>query len=500
MQPSKDFSYRFDAAKRWRDQAERDIKTALKFCAPGRELDFSDRPQDSDPIPEIFTSFAEELAGDLASDFVNYFTPAEQRWCEFEVLSEIPEQMEKQVFQLVQDREDAVFGMIEGSNYYDAAPQIFLEAAIHGTPAFWVEQGHITEPLYVEPVPIHELYVTPGHRGYLDRFRRKWVRAEFLNAQLARQNPKFPPEIERKIKTPGAMCVVVWGFWLDWSEPAVPVWKMEITVDGKRVTEEGVVLGPMDGACPLMVGRFNPRVGRPHGRGSGIRCLPEVLTLDDIIERNLDNLDAALDPAFFYADDGILDLRDGIKRGGAYPSSRAGQRDPVQKLDLSGDLDYGWFSEEAYEEKMRRAFYQDGPRQRGDTPPSATQWLDEARRVQRRIGKPSAPMWHEMIYPFVQRVEFIAAQTGVVQGRITHQGRDIKVTPLSPLQKAQNEDKALVTRSNLAMAGELGAAGEILQQGFGIDLRRTFQNIAKSTGDELIAFSEGQNDTPPTQA
>lgn len=485
--PSKDFSTRYSAAKRWRSMVEPDIKDVLRFCSPGREADFNNNSSPSkDPLPEIFTSMAEELAGDLASDLVTYYTPPEVRWADWVVNAPIPQDQAKAVKALVQAREDEVFELIEGSNYYDVAPQVFFEPATHGTAAMWVEQGHLTQPIYVEPVLPHELFITPGHKGHLDRFREKWVTSEFLEAQFAGQDVDLSdPKLKEKMKKPGVKSKVVWGFWLDWSEPAEPKWLHEITVDGHLITQEKTVLGPLAGSCPLLVGRFNPRAQRPWARGPGLKMLPEILTLDGVSERVMDNLDNALDPTYIYPDDGVLDVGSGIERGMSYPV-RPGHKDPVQKLDLGGNLDYGWFSKDELRDVLEKGFYQDGPRQRGDTPPSATQWLDEARRVQKRIGKPSAPMWSEMIYPFIQRVEYLGVQAGKIDETISHAGHKLSITPISPLQKAQNQDKVLITRSNLDMI--FSVAGEATGQV--VDLNATMNNIVEASGDELIVLRD----------
>ena len=498
MKPSKDFSARYDAAKRWRNGVERDIKDALRFCANGREKDFTTKSKTTAPS-DIYMTIAEELATDLAGDLVTYYTPPEVRWADFIVTTEIPEDAAEEVLALVNQRENSIFELIEGSNYYDIAPQVMFETAAHGTPAMWVEQAHLTQPVYVETVPPHELLITPGHMGILDRFREKTVLAQHLPAVFAGQDVDLSgPELKKKMDKPGETALVCWGFWLDWSEPAYPIWKQEITIDGRRVTAEGEELGPLAGTCPLLVGRFNPQPGRPWGRGPGVKALADIFTGDKINEIVLTNLDYALQPSHVYPDDGILDMSEGIQPNTAYPA-RPGTAGLVQKLDLAGSLDYGWFSEEKIEQRLRTAFYQDGPRQRGDTPPSATQWIDEARRVQRRLGKPSAPLWSELIYPFIQRVEYLGVQTGKISETITHAGHKLTVSPISPLQKAQNQDKVLITRSNLDAAFQV--FGEQLPMA--VDVMKTMKNIKEASGDELLILKEQEeqtNETPPPAA
>lgn len=495
--PGKDFSTRYAAAKRHRDAVRPLIEQVFRFCAPDREKDFTVNQMLNPGREETntFTSIGEELATDLAGDLVTYYLPPEARWCEYEVIAEVPEDQADAVLKMVQEREDDLYAMIQSSNLADISPALMFETATHGTPAIWIDVNHIQQPIFCEVVPPNELLVAPGHLGILDRFREKVVYAQHLESTLQSFIAMGEVDLsdrllQEKIKKPSATVVLCWGFWLDWSDPGNPVWRCEITVDGKRVTPaEPVTLGPMAGTCPLLVGRFNPRPGRAWGRGPGIKALPDFRTLDTLTDTVLSGLDQSLMNTIIYPDDGFIDLSNGIVAGTAIPAHRGFTRDQIYDLSRNVNVDQGFFTEERFEDKLRAAFYQDGPRQRGDTPPTAAQWLDERRRVQQRLGKPSAPMWTEMIYPLVQRFEYLAVQLGKMPEAITHNGQAISVLPLSPLQKAQNQDKVMVTRSNLDMF--MGLAGP---EGMGmvVDLVATGKNVAKASGDELIVFADPQ--------
>ncbi|MGL6210512.1 MAG: portal protein, partial [Paracoccaceae bacterium] len=168
-------------------------------------------------------------------------------------------------------------------------------------------------------------------------------------------------------------------------------------------------------------------------------------------------------------------------------------------LGRTVNVDQGWFAEERIEGRIRTTFFQDGPRQRGDTPPTAAQWLDERRRVQQRLGKPSAPLWSELLYPMIQRVEYLAVEIGRLPDAITHNGQVITVTPISPLQKAQNHDKVMTTRSNLDLAAAL-LADQLPQY---VDVIGTLKAVAKFSDDELLKIhAEPQQEAPvaPPQA
>lgn len=499
--PSDDFTRRLALGKRYRDMERHFIEEVMAFISPGREHDFNRTPNTfrSDETT-VFTSLPEELATDFAADLVTYFTPAEATWCDYAVMMEVPEDAVDAVSALVDARRDDLFDLINTSNYNDVAPQIMFEAN-HGTIAAWVQTGNTTRPIHVESVPPHELYLTPGHQGYLDRFREKHVPCRELEALFAQQialgqvSLQYPKLME-KIRKGKDFCRVIWGFWLDWSDVNNPLWRCEITVDGLRVTPpEPLVLGPLAGSCPLLVGRFNPRTTSPWGRGPARVGLPDMRVLDKVSDVVLTGLDQALLNTIIYPDDGMLDLSEGVHAGRAYPAAASFDRNKVLVLPNEVNTDQGWFTEERLEQRLREHFYQDGPRQRGDTPPTATQWLDERRRVQQRLGKPSAPLWTEFFYPFVQRVEYLGVQMGRLRDAITHDGRAINVKPISPLQKAHNQDQVMVARSNLELA-----AAVFGPEAMPVDKMKTFERYVRASGDELTVVAEPQPMMDPNAA
>ena len=486
--PSKEFSTRYTAAKKWRDSARPKLEEIYSFICPGREREFSTNaltPRDDEP--ETFISLPEDLSSDFASDLVTYYTPSETNWTEYLITTPVPKEAEKEVLAIVNERETEIFDLIQASNYNDIAPQVMFEAA-HGTVAMWVDSAHITQPIFCETVPPSELLITPGHLGILDRFREKEVMASTLTALFDGWDVNlYDEKIKKKMEKPGSSCKCCWGFWLDWADPGNPLWRCEITVDGCRITpSEPLTLGPYAGSCPLLIGRFNPQPGKPWGRGPAWKSLPDMRVYNAVDEAVLDGLDQSLRNTVIYADDGFLDLSEGVDAGRAYPAARGFTRDQVYELQKGVNLDTGFFSEERLEERLRQRFYQDGPKQRGDTPPTAAQWMDERRRIQVRLGKPSAPLWREFFLPFVQRTEFIAVELGKIEQALTHKEDTISVQPISPLQKAQNQDKVMTSRANMELAFNI--FGESVSSF--IDPRQTIENHIKASGDDLTAIVE----------
>jgi hypothetical protein len=490
--PTEDFSFRWKDAIEWRNAIDPTLREVAFYCEPGQEREYgTESDSKTQQESETFVDFAEELVSDLAGDLVTYFTPAESVWATYIVTAPVEEDAVEQVNEIVSERERAIDDALRSSNYYDIAPQWGMQAASHGLASIWITRGHIGAPIFFEVIPTHEVYVTPSSHGYLDRFRKCRTHAHMLPQLLAGWNVDLTADtIKRKIDAkPSPKVTLVYGFWLDWSDVVMPMWRCEITVDGQRVTpEQPLVLGPLAGACPMLVGRFNPRPGRPWPRGPAIKALPALRTLDKVSETVLSGLDQALMNTLIYADDGFLDMTSGIVPGTANAASRGFTRDQVYELQRTANLEPGWFTEERIEERIRAIFYQDGPRQRGDTPPTASQWLDERRRVQQRLGKPSAPIWSEMVKPMIQRIEYLMVEAGEIEQAITLNGTDLALEPNSPLTKANNQDQVMVAQSNLQLAAGIFGPEALPQI---VDPIATMQNIIRVSGDKITKAANG---------
>lgn len=491
MKPSKEFSSRIATAKKYRNTVQDQITEVMRFCSPGRTLGFNAQRHHESERQEgdTFHSLPEELATDLASDLVSYYTPSEDRWTNYIVTTDVPEDAADAVASMVNQRESELFDLIAHSNYYDVAPQWGFECATHGTPALWVTQPSIAVNIHCEVVPPDELLVAPGFMGHLDRFREQTIPAEYLEAQLAGYEVTFPDDIRRLMDKPENKVQLCYGFWVDWSDVGDPKWIMEISVNGKRVSGEKVPLGPLSGGvCPLLVGRFGPLPNQPWGRGAGLRALQDMRTLDTVEEIVLTHMDESLKRTIIYPDDGFIDLSQGIEAGRAYPAQRGFTRDQVYEFPAVGNLDYGYFTRGDLENRLRAMFFQDGPRQTGDTPPTATQWIDERRRVQQRLGKPSAPIWSEFVIPLIQRFEYLGVQSGAISEALSHNDQAILVSPISPLHKAQRNDQVMVSRANLELAFSTMQDQTINV----VDMVGTFQNIVDASGDTLTKIHEQQ--------
>ena len=151
------------------------------------------------------------------------------------------------------------------------------------------------------------------------------------------------------------------------------------------------------------------------------------------------------------------------------------------------DIREGFFKREELEMAIRRALFQDKHFQRGLTPPSATQWIDESTDREKRKALPRARVHREWVLPIVRRFEWILEMRGELE-ELQINGQAIKIEPVSPLSRASDTQSAQVSIQALQ------ALASVYQQQLPMatDMVATAQNIVSKLGDENIKFADSE--------
>jgi hypothetical protein len=100
-----------------------------------------------------------------------------------------------------------------------------------------------------------------------------------------------------------------------------------------------------------------------------------------------------------------------------------------------------------YEEKLknlRKLFFVDHPEQSGDTPPTATQWMDELARAQRRLGTPGMSFWREGPAAYFLRFKHLLEVAGAITP-LKVDGRAVGALPRNPAQAAADQQEIVKT-------------------------------------------------------
>lgn len=490
--PAKSFAEdalsRLADARSQKSDARKDIQEALFFTRPrlSYNIDSSNRhtKRRQDEDEDLATGIGSEVSEDFATEVVSAFFPEGTDWVSTTIdKSSISDDVEESAItdaeKDAKERNDSIFASIRASNFESELGTSLDPHASVGTIAWWIDKPYNTRPTNVQHVPYRELEFNIEADGSVgDRFRVRWVLGSRLKSVLP--DVDIPAEVQTKIKnTRKCWIEVVWAFWRDWSQPEDEVWQHVILVDKKAVHEQKLV---GEGCLPLIIARFAPDSEFAWGFGPSIKALQDYRVLDVITAATQDRVDIALAPPIGYPDDGVTDFEGGLEAGKAYPMRPGSGRD-IAKLYFEGDADLGFYTAQDLERRIRRKHFADYPEQKGDTPPTATQWIDEMVKSQRRIGTAGKKFWREGPYEIYRRFEWLLKQDGKIQDVVIGE-QTLTLIPNNPATQAANNQKLQNGMQVLGIVKnyfpETAAAA--------VDERATIDKIKKLANDEVVVL------------
>lgn len=476
---------RFQDAKRQKAMFRQDFEECYWFTAPLRQRAMSSdgtqrgdaRPDDA---PELSTSIGFEVNQDFATELENTFLPKGIEWVSQKPSAQLPAEGRVELERKIRGQTKAVFSAIRESNFDSAVAMSFVPDAGIGTVAVWIDDSRPPGPFVCQALPLTEIETNVGPHGEVDdRFLVRSTRYRHLQALLP--GVTLPPEIAKKVREkPRDKCVVTWGFWRDWSYTADIRWK-GVTRVGETPVAAATYTGA--GSCPMIVGRFGASPLYSFGIGPTLQSLAELRSLDEVSLSTLERLDIATNPPFGYPDDGVVNFEGGVMAGMGYPM-RPGSGQDFVPLYFKGDVDTTFMGRADLERRIKRLHFVDKPEQRGDTPPTATQWLDEMALAQRRIGTPGAMFWREFPAEVFQRFRYLLTLRGTLPA-VEVDGRALALEPYNPAEKAREmQEVEIGVRLLDIITSRLPQIAPVL-----IDAVATAENLKTKLGDEIVILN-----------
>jgi hypothetical protein len=438
---------------------------------------------------QLQTSFGFEVTDEFISMLIETFTPREGFWAERRMPTNPDEtgQEDPEIVQLnaqIKAEDKKVFDLIRASNYYaEKAKTGKPDAAIGVIPLLITDPGR-GQTVNCLGVPIRELDMDLGPDGRIDfRSITRNTKYRYLAAQLGKTVfEKLPDEERKKVKDqPDNACEIVWAWWRDWENFGDVVWQ-HVVLLGSRIVHDARMTG--EGSCPLVVGRFGATPDFAWPDGPLVQSLPDLVSLDETRAALIENLDFTLRPPKAYEDDGLLNIpADGVRPGELYPKRPNGGKPVFEDIYEPRPIDAALFEVDHLQMRIRRLHYVDFPEQRGKTPPTATQWIDELVIRQRRIGAPGFTFWREEPYETFQRFRYLGEKRGTVQS-LESLGVTVSLQPYNPAERAQ-DSQDIATAVRFAEIGQTVAPTTWQAM---IDEGKTLENLQKKFRDEIIVL------------
>jgi len=432
---------RLSAARTWKSYVELDFKELYFLTAPNRQRQINSMTQPGTQrmldAPELNTDQAFIILADFVTEVVNAFLPEAVPWAEYGPGMDLPDGVWEQVEKTARANEDKIFGAIKASNFYSEIPKAYKPDLGICTVGMWIQRPHAHRPITCSAIPLRELEIDLGPYGDVDyRAAVRYTRNHYIRELVGEDIwAKMDPELKSKTDDkPSDRTQLIWAYWRLWDRKDDEVWQHVLMKDNKLL-HSAELKG--EGSCPLLVTRFNPSADWPHGIGPTYEGLPTLRQIDELELMRMEHGALSLRPPLIYPDDSVVNMDQGVEEGMAYPC-RVGQENSFRAIYQPPPPDSANYQYEEKIKNLRKLHFVDHPEQTGDTPPTATQWMDELARAQRRIGTPGMSFWREGPSQYFLRFKYLLEAAGSIEP-IKVDGRAIATLPRNPTQAAADQ-------------------------------------------------------------
>jgi hypothetical protein len=466
---------------------ELDMREAYFFTAPLRVRIINSQSQPPTvPFHDdgfLQTNVGFEIVGDFCTEITNTFLPQAEQWCAREKGPNLTKAQWGQIEGQVRDDDKTIFEAITASNFYAEFAKAAYPDLACGTCAMFINDPKpTTDAINTQAVPLRELEINLGPDGTIDdRFIIRYTKNRYVKSLL--RGISLPRDIEDHINgAPHHKTEIRWGYWRLWDDEAGDiVWK-HVTMYKNRVVHSATLRG--EGSCPLLPMRFYATADWAFALGPLIQGLPEIRQIDELEAQKVQHIELNLTPPYAFPDDSFAAIEQGLEPGMGYPV-RVGSENAIKAIYTPHPATDATYAVDDKIRRLRKLFYVDYPEQRGDTPPTLGQWMDELARAQRRIGTPGLVFWQEGVRQIFLRYKYLLEKRGAIKP-LRVDGHNVRLAPLNPAQRAAEQQEIATAVRAIQILGQ--AFPEEFKAY--IDGKQTMEAFLKKMRVEMLKFRD----------
>lgn len=476
--PDSDFE-RIAVARNDRSRFAPRINRFYELAMPHRQLvgSSSDSARGLGEQDDVFDSTLQEAVDDFQSDMVDFFTPHYKPWVEIEASQKLKTADQRVFNEKIKEYQDTLYAAILDSSFYPESQECWadLAASAAGMLIPYAPAGQRIRP---QPILCAQLLMDAGPRGELDgRWFELKVQKRHLHATFPGVTFKSPDLSREACAGDATQLDCVQGCYRDYSPGRAEGWIWCLYINDERQHEKRLVGA---GAHPIVAMRWRTSPPSMWGPGPGQRGISPAGALNELSYLILKHLGKQVDPPFAFDDDGTFNPDEGLEAGKGYARMKGSTFD---FLLTEQDLRTAFFEQEDLRMQVRRALYQNKPNQRGQTPPTLGQWLDEKAREDRRLQLARMRLYDEWVIATLNRFSWILARRGELP-QIVIGNEMISPRFVNPLSRASDMED--VSRAVQFLDIAVGKFGQ--QALAGIDVPATLDAIKEKMGEGLVVL------------
>lgn len=490
---------RYKKAQTHKEQWRAIYEEAYEYALPMRNL-YDGYYEQSTPgqnkMKRVFDSTAIHSTARFANRLQSSLFPPQRSWCRLQPGNEIPKEREIETQQVLDFYSERMFSVMNQSGFDLAMGEFLLDLAV-GTAVMLIQPGDELTPIRYTAIPSYHVTFDEGPNGNVDTVYRKF-RRPFRVIDKEWPDAEMPEEMIRKYQEdPTEMVELLEATYTEDNQIHYCLMTME---DDYKLVHRNLK------SFPFVISRYMKASNERYGRGPILYCLPDIKTLNKVVELTLKNASISIGGVFTAVDDGVLNPQTISIVPGAVigVSSNGGPRGPsLAPLPRSGDANLSQIVANDLRANIKKTLLDEGLTPDNMSARSATEINARLSDLAQNLGSAFGRLISETMHPIVRRTLELMDEMGMIELPLKVNGLEVKVTPVSPLAMANNMEKVSEIMQFMQVSQALGpqaqtllrmdAVGDYLADQLGIpaELRTTPQE-RQQIQQELLQAAQAQ--------
>lgn len=428
---------RINQAKGNKQKWEDHLRQCYRYALPERNTidKYSPGEQKNE---DVFDATAIDGLEDYANKMEAQVVPPTINWMKLESGTDVPEESKEEVDEALEQITDILFDHIRSSNFSSMIHEAFLDLGI-STGALIIEAGDgIQSALNFRSVSLSELILERSQKGIPETVWRD-ITVQAGDIPYIWPQAKLTEALKKMIKDkPEQDVSLIEGVMLIGPDNYED---MLIYEDEKTFLYQNTVE-----SSPWVVFRESTIPGEVYGRGRVMRVLPDIQTVNKMVEDYMKALAFQANPIFMATDDGVMNpFTTTLETGSITPVGSNDSRNPsLTQLQIAGNIQLLEFAIRGLQDVIRRALMSKPFGNVEETPVrSATEMaMRGADDAQTQVGA-SGRIQSELLEHVVSRSIYVLTKAGKI-APIKADGKEVKIKYTSPIARKQDEQELAV--------------------------------------------------------
>lgn len=428
------------------------------YAFPQRESAVSDNIVSNKTI-NLFDGTAPDAVDQLASSLLAELTPPWAKWFGLKAGNELTSVEREQVSPILEKTSDILLQNFEHSNFAVEIHQCYLDLVTIGTACLLFEEAPVgnATAFRFSAVPLREISLEQSADGSIDTtYRCSWatiseIKRRFPKTEISSSfYTKNKTDDEYKLKLLEAVFPRQSSSGCSGYEYFAIAWDCD--EDKNILLKKGIFE-----TSPFINFRWLKAPGEIYGRSPVMKALPDIKTVNKVVELILKNASISVTGIWQAEDDGILNPANIKLVPGAIIPKAVGSKG-LTPLEAPGKFDISQIVLDDLRSRINHAMLADRLAQISSTSMTATEVLERSAEVARILGATFGRLQSELLTPLLKRAFHILRRRGDIMN-FDLDGKIVDLQYKSPLALSQARKDVVNVSEWLNLVAGLGVEG-----------------------------------------